>query len=764
HQSSSTKQKIVKGHKKKRRVMAKDDDFRNEQTAITLDNGETTDQRQVTTKDVKIMSDSPRKFDRLHLNLNREETVDQRQVTVSAKDEDNTTGNSINQNRRVVEAVTREHNLTPTNIIDDIKMNLVGYAGERLLPLAKACAPLFNIIPDLSIYVQMALDETPEEPPDGLTIDESAAIRLYTIESEGPHQSLYSMLNYTLKTADREDLRPYFKYLKLFLTALAKLPCVPPQTVWRGVTKNLSVNFPPGTLVTWWAFSSCTTTLTVLENNIYLGNTGERTLFSVEAINGRTVQAHSHFVTEDEILLLPGTHMVVQSQFTPAPDLHIIHLKQIIPEEMLLEPPFEDAYLYPKINSSTTRACSNSKDNTNELKQSVMKFFFIDIQAKQLNSWYGKCSICSQNIADKYGTTSNFARHMKTKHGTQYEEWLAKKNANTDTKQRNLHDMIRQKTSKYSSNDPRQVKLTESMLKDLIIECGLPLSLVDQNGFRNFMQTVDPMFSLLSRRQITRDKLPKLHDKMVIKFKKISQHTADILLAEFEKVMNQYHIEKKLVRLITDNAANNIKAFSGIVLPGFETYFEDDDRVDDDNSSLQNNDDFEEGLNHDCFELAPLTYDIIQFLSGNSELLRLPCFALLRFYGYMIVFVPREVSSINPDITFPDKGNKKCLFPTLTAGSFKKAKIDNSTPKSISEEIDGFLQEENLTSNLIFKKASSYRSLNKLAKKIMCVPATSAPIKRIFSQSGLLMRPHRSSFTQANICVLTSLKCNKALI
>ncbi|CAF4333760.1 unnamed protein product, partial [Didymodactylos carnosus] len=190
-----------------------------------------------------------------------EETVDQRQVIVAAAEDDNTLGDSINRNRRVVEDVAGKQNLTTTNIINDIKMNLgpiVGYAEERLLPLSKACAPLTNIIPDLSVYVHMALDETPEEPPDGLTIDESAAIRLYTIEWEGPHRSLYSILNHTLKTADREDLRPYFKYLKLFLTALAKLPCVPQLTIWRGVTKDLSADFPPGTLVTWWAFSSCT--------------------------------------------------------------------------------------------------------------------------------------------------------------------------------------------------------------------------------------------------------------------------------------------------------------------------------------------------------------------------------------------------------------------------------------------------------------------------------------------------------------------------
>jgi len=71
----------------------------------------------------------------------------------------------------------------------------------------------------------------------------------------------------------------------------------------------------------------------------------------------------------------------------------------------------------------------------NELKQSVVKRFFIDVEAKKPNSWYGKCSICSQGFVDKFGTTSNFARHMKTKHENIYEGWLAKKNVNPDTKQ-----------------------------------------------------------------------------------------------------------------------------------------------------------------------------------------------------------------------------------------------------------------------------------------------------------------------------------------
>jgi hypothetical protein len=219
---------------------------------------------------------------------------------------------------------------------------IIGYAQEPLLTLGEACSPLVEIVHDIFRYVTIALERTPDKPPDGLTRSESAAIRLYTMEWNGGHKSsLYSVLNRTLRTADREDLRPWYKYLKLFLTALVKVPCAPPQTVWRGVKRNICDEFPDGSKVTWWAFSSCTITLPVLEGNTFLGNVGERTLLSIEVMNSRSIRAHSEFDTEDEVLMLPGTYMEVRSKFNPAPNLHIIHLKQMIPEEILLEPPFE---------------------------------------------------------------------------------------------------------------------------------------------------------------------------------------------------------------------------------------------------------------------------------------------------------------------------------------------------------------------------------------------------------------------------------------
>ena len=220
---------------------------------------------------------------------------------------------------------------------------ITGYVYEPLLPLEKACEPLLDIIDRLEAHIWIAKQNS-KNPADGLTEDESASIRLYTMEwdtaVDKPRSSLYSQLNRTLKQVDRTKLRPWFRYLKLFLTALAKLPCAPHQTVWRGVRKDQSADYPPGAEVTWWAFSSCTTSLNVLESDLYLGNAGTRTLFSIETINGRTIRSHSHFTTEDEILLLPGTYLEVKSRLNPAPDLHIVHLQQKVPPHILLEPPF----------------------------------------------------------------------------------------------------------------------------------------------------------------------------------------------------------------------------------------------------------------------------------------------------------------------------------------------------------------------------------------------------------------------------------------
>ncbi|CAF2529565.1 unnamed protein product [Rotaria sp. Silwood2] len=231
--------------------------------------------------------------------------------------------------------------IIPDSNEPDIFTPIVGYAQEPIVSLIDACIPLIPIIHNILTYGSAALNHTPNFPSNNLTRDESASICLYSMEWNGTERSLYSILNETLNKTNREGLRPWFKYLKLFLSAVAKIRCEPGRIVWRGIKKNVSHNFPRGTRVTWWAFSSCTVTLAVLENNLYLGDEGPRTLFSIETLNARNIRDHSYYANEDEILLLPGTYMEVRSKLNPASDLHIIHLKQIVPDQLLLEPPFE---------------------------------------------------------------------------------------------------------------------------------------------------------------------------------------------------------------------------------------------------------------------------------------------------------------------------------------------------------------------------------------------------------------------------------------
>jgi hypothetical protein len=66
--------------------------------------------------------------------------------------------------------------------------------------------------------------------------------------------------------------------------------------------------------------------------------------------------------------------------------------------------------------------------------------------------------------------------------------------------------------------------------------------------------------------------------------------------------------------------------------------------------------------------------------------------------------IHEETRSTNATTEFSDKENKKCLFPILKTGSFKKTKIGNSTQNSVSDELDDFLKEDNMDSDLIFKK------------------------------------------------------------
>ena len=218
---------------------------------------------------------------------------------------------------------------------------ITGYKAVPLVSLEKAIAFVSTFLNGIANHVYAAKANC-VYPADGLNQDESASIYLYTMELDsGP--SLYRILNEALRAEDRAALKPWFSFLKIFLTALSKLPSCA-CTVWRGVRDvNFSTKYPRGTKFVWWGVSSCTLNIDVLDSDSFLGKHSRRMLFSIECKDGKIVGSHSCFKNkEQEIILMPGSWFEVIGQSNPAFQLYIIQLKQIDPPSVLVNPSFRN--------------------------------------------------------------------------------------------------------------------------------------------------------------------------------------------------------------------------------------------------------------------------------------------------------------------------------------------------------------------------------------------------------------------------------------
>ncbi|CAF3606844.1 unnamed protein product [Rotaria sp. Silwood1] len=235
------------------------------------------------------------------------------------------------------------------------------YEKVPLASLEEAVKPIEHLIDNVQADVWIAKRNS-KNPQDGLSQDESAAIYLYSMES------LYCELNRALRDKNRERLVPFFPYLKLFLTALWKLPsekCI----AWRGVKADISDQFEEGETFVWWGLSSCTTTLSVLQSENFLGKKGHRTLFNVECINGKMIHNHSHFPLESEVLLLPCSYFVVVSKLDQGNNLHTVHVRQLEPPVPLIHPPFDLTVSRPTTPMTNITIADSMTLSDNSLKE-----------------------------------------------------------------------------------------------------------------------------------------------------------------------------------------------------------------------------------------------------------------------------------------------------------------------------------------------------------------------------------------------------------
>ncbi|CAF3228216.1 unnamed protein product, partial [Rotaria sp. Silwood2] len=200
-----------------------------------------------------------------------------------------------------------------------------GYRSEKEVILEKALETIGPQIEELPHYIMIAKRHCHFPSEHGLTQDQSAAVYIYTME--WGETSLYRVLNKALRSENRLALKIWFPYLKLFDTALDKLPNVK-ESLWRGVPLDIGKNFTEGQIVTWWSINSCSSSVNIIKS--FLSDDKESTLFLIEAVNGKNISGYTQYENENEIILRIGSQFRVKSDALKQSNIsHLVHLIQI---------------------------------------------------------------------------------------------------------------------------------------------------------------------------------------------------------------------------------------------------------------------------------------------------------------------------------------------------------------------------------------------------------------------------------------------------
>lgn len=232
--------------------------------------------------------------------------------------------------------------------------------------------------------------------------------------------------------------------------------------------------------------------------------------------------------------------------------------------------------------------------------------------------------------------------------------------------------MFGKPVTKYGAMNEEQLKITKSLVENLIVGCGLPMSIVENKNFAAFMVDVNSKYNLPSRSNLTSKLIPVIRDRRMegvktltdeaqfisltidiwtdrrmhsyiamtahtfVKFSSKSMllhfgackgsHTGVKIASEIEKVIENKNLKGKIVYIITDNASNMKKACEIVSLHQQEQGAVDDD-VASESEETTNTDDFvidDESLFED---LDQLDHETISQTLDSHCVERLSCFA-----------------------------------------------------------------------------------------------------------------------------------------
>jgi len=99
-------------------------------------------------------------------------------------------------------------------------------------------------------------------------------------------------------------------------------------------------------------------------------------------------------------------------------------------------------------------------------------------------------------------------------------------------------------------------------------------------------------------------------------------------------------------------------------------------------------------------------------------------------------------------------------FTKCSTGSSRRRPTGRKKLLSYIKAINSPAVSSSPTSVSAVANTPEYAFLLPQFERVVCTPASSAPVERVFSQSGLLLRPHRARTSDKLLESLVFLKCN----
>lgn len=293
------------------------------------------------------------------------------------------------------------------------------------------------------------------------------------------------------------------------------------------------------------------------------------------------------------------------------------------------------------------------------------------------------CKYCKTVICETKGTTSSFNRHLREQHPPEYRQYKGMKifkktagEAASTTSASAINTFFKKGAGKYGNKHPEQLKKMSSFVDNAIINAGLPMAIVENEGFRIFLHDMDPLFTPPSRGNITKTLLPNATkltmEKLLARLKSVNhaaltldiwtdrrqhgylavtghtynartftpsshllefqafkeRHTGEAIAKSVQDVISERNLKGKVRYCVSDNASNMKKAFSilGDLYQDINAEEQEPGTVTTVGQVDIDNDEFFEDF-HQQEDLEEALFEESLVANNPMKLARLPCFA-----------------------------------------------------------------------------------------------------------------------------------------